>query len=152
MNVIYNYDKETLKSSCIIEDGNIIGIGDAYCHPNDNDMASERTGMHIAENRAYIKYLQNYKTCQLRPALIALKHVYSTMCHSTHFNPHSYEAKRLRKEIKNLEQEINKVSCSIENTKIRLKEYIDNKDKMAQFYRNKIKIKEGQFTDGNSIL
>ena len=152
MNVIYDYDKETLKSSCIIEDKNIIGIGDAYCHPKDSDIASERTGVHIAEDRAYIKYLQNYKACQLRPALTALNHVYSTMCHSTHFNPHSYEAKRLRKEIKNIEKEINKVSTSIENIKLRLKEYIDDKDKMAQFYRNKIKIKEGQFTDGNSIL
>lgn len=144
MNVIYDYDKETLKSSCIIEDGNIIGVGNAYCHPTDNDMASERTGMHIAEDRAYIKYLQNYRACELRPALKALKHVYATMCHSTHFNPHSYEAKRLRKEIKNLEKEINKVSCSIENVKIRLKEYIDNKEKMAHFYRTKNKIKQGE--------
>ena len=143
MNVIYDYDKETLKSSCIIEDKNIIGIGNAYCHPTDNDIASERTGVHIAEERAYIKYLQNYKACQLQPALTALKHVYSTMCHSTHFNPHSYEAKRLRKEIKNIEKEIKKTSISIENAKLHLKEYIDNKNKMAEYYRTKNKIKEG---------
>ena len=143
MNIIYDYDKDTLKSSCIIEDGNIIGIGNAYCHPKDNDIASERTGMRIAEDRAYIKYLQNYKACQLQPAFTALKHVYATMCHSKQFNPHSYEAKRLRKEIKNIEKEINKTSCSIENVKLRLKEYVDDKDKMAEFYRTKNKIKEG---------
>lgn len=65
------------------------------------------------------------------------------MSHSKQFNPYSYEAKRLRKEIKNIEQEINKVSCSIENIKLRTKEYIDDKEKMADFYRTKLKIKEG---------
>ena len=143
MNIIYDYDKNSLKSSCIIEKNNIIGVGNAFCHPKDKDIASERTGMHIAEDRAYIHYLQNYKASQLRPALKALKHVYSTMSHSKQFNPYSYEAKRLRKEIKNIEQEINKVSCSIENIKLRTKEYIDDKEKMADFYRTKLKIKEG---------
>ena len=137
MNIIYDYDKETLKSSCIIEKNNIIGIGNAFCHPKDTDIVSERTGMRIAEDRAYIHYLQNYKASQLRPALTALKHVYATMQHSKQFNPHSYEAKRLRKEIKNIEKEI--------------KEYIDDKEKMAEFYRTKIKIKEGQ-KNGNSNL
>ena len=151
MNIVYDYDKETLKSSCIIEKNNIIGIGNAFCHPKDIDIASERTGMHIAEDRACVKYLQNYKTCELRPALKALQHVYATMQHSKQFNPHSYEAKRLRKEIKNIEKEINEISCSIENIKIRIKEYIDNKEKMAEFYRTKIKIKEGQ-ENGNSSL
>ena len=152
MNIIYDYDKNTLKANCIIENNNIIGVGQANCHPSDKDMASEKTGMYIAENRAYISYLQNYKTTQLRPSLKALKHVYSTMCHSKYFNPNSYEAKRLRKEIKNIEQEINKISCSIENIKIKNKEYIDNKEKMAHFYRTKIKIKEGQFENGSKNL
>ena len=151
MNIIYDYDKETLKASCVIEKNNIIGIGNAFCHPKDIDIVSERTGMRIAEDRAYIHYLQNYKASQLKPALTALKHVYATMQHSKHFNPHSYEAKRLRKEIKNIEKEINEISCSIENIKIRIKEYIDDKEKMAEFYRTKMKIKEGQ-KDGDSNL
>ena len=49
----------------------------------------------------------------------------------------------LVKEIKNIEQEINKVSCSIENIKLKTKEYINDKEKMADFYRTKLKIKEG---------
>lgn len=151
MNIIYDYDKDALKSNCIIENNSIIGIGNATCHPDDKDIANERTGMTIAENRAYIHYLQNYKATYLRPALTALTHAYSTMCHSKKFNPYSYEAKRLRKEIKNIQKEINKTSCSIENIKIRTKEYINDKDKMAQLYRTKNKIKEGQF-NGNSNL
>lgn len=151
MNIIYDYDKETLKSNCIIEDNNIIGIGSAICHPIDADVSSERTGITIAENRAYIHYLQNYKASYLRPALTALKHVYATMSHSKKFNEHSYEAKRLRKEIKNIQKKINETSCSIENIKLKNKEYINDKDKMAQLYRTKKKIKEGQF-NGNSNL
>ena len=73
------------------------------------------------------------------------------MQHSKQFNPHSYEAKRLRKEIKNIEKEINEISCSVENIKTRIKEYINDKEKMAEFYRTKIKIKEGQ-ENGNSSL
>ena len=145
MNFIYDYDKDTLKANCIVEKNNIIGTGSAMCHPKDEDVASERTGLKIAEDRAIIQYLQNYKASYLRPSLKALKHVYSTMSHSTHFNPHSYEAKRLRKEIKNIEKEINKTSCAIENIKIRLKDYINDKDKIAQLYRTKLKIKENNY-------
>lgn len=144
MNIIYNWDPDTLKASCIIENKDIIGIGNAICHSDDKDVASEKTGMRIAENRAYIHYLQNYKTTYLRPRLTALKHVYETMRHSKQFNPHSYEAKRLRKEIKNIEKEINKISCSIENIKIANRNYINDKSKLADMYRTKIKIKEGQ--------
>ena len=137
MNIIYDYNKETFQASFIIENKNIVGIGNAVCHPKDNDVASERTGLQIAEYRAKIHFLQNNKETQLKPALNALKHLYSTMNHSKYFNEHSYEAKRIRKEIKNLEKEINETNINIENNRIALRNYINDKDKMAEIYRAK---------------
>ena len=149
MNIIYNYDKGSKQSNCIIEDKNIIGIGNASCHPDDNDVASEKTGMYIAEQRATIHFLQNKKEAKLKPALSALNHLYSTMNHSSNFNVNSYEAKRIRKEIKNLEKEIAQTNCSIGLIRQRLKEYIDNKDKISNMYRTKKKIKENYNAENN---
>ena len=149
MNIIYDYDKEKYHSNCIIEDNNIIGIGQACCHPDDNEVASERTGMYIAECRAQMHYLQNKKEVKLKPALAALNHLYATMNHSKQFNEHSYEAKRIRKEIKNIEKEINQINCSIELIRTRLKEYIDDKEKITQMYRMKNKIRENNIDEQN---
>ena len=54
--------------------------------------------------RAQINILQNYKNRELRPGLKALVHLKGTMQISTRYNPNSYEAKRLDKEIKNKEK------------------------------------------------
>lgn len=140
MNAYYDWNPENGKTSYIIERNNIVGVGHSTCHPDDKDMLSERTGGYIAELRAEINYLQNYKNSVVRPGLNALKHLYATMDHSKKFNVHSYEARRLRKEIKNKEKEINEISCRIENIKLTLKEYLNNKEKMAQYYRAKKKV------------
>lgn len=144
MNACYDWNKETGKTSYIIEDKKAIGVGYSICHPDDTDVMSARTGGYIAELRAEINYLQNYRSSYVRPGLNALTHLYSTMNHSQEFNEHSYEAKRIRKEIKNKQKEINEISIKIENLKIALKEYIDDKEKMAQYYRTKQKIQKGE--------
>ena len=41
-------------------------------------------------------------------------------------------------------KEINQVNCSIALIHKQLKEYINDKDKMAKWYRNKQKIKENK--------
>lgn len=115
MNIYFNY--EDGKTNCIIEDKGIIGIGNALCHPDDKDVCSERTGSHIAEQRAKIHFLQNKKEVKLKPALQALNHLYSTMEQSKYFNQFSYEAKRIRKEIENLNREIYNINCNISNLK-----------------------------------
>lgn len=142
MDIIYNWDAELKQAQCIISEKNIIGIGKAVCHPIDEDVISERTGSYIAESRAKIHFLQNKKECEYKPALNTLKHLYSTMVHSKHFNPTSYEAKRIKKEIKNINNQIIKINCTIENIKLDLREYINTKDKMYGMYRIKNKIKE----------
>ena len=70
---LFDYNPETGISSCIIEDrdGNII-YGIAKCHPDDMDMANEKTGCDFAYRRAYIKVLQAYKK-ELKTELKVLK-------------------------------------------------------------------------------
>ena len=59
---LFSYNPESGEASCLIEgkDGNII-YGIAKCHPDDMDMANEKTGCNYAYKRAYIKVLQAYK-------------------------------------------------------------------------------------------
>ena len=147
MNIIFNYDKENYKASCIIEDKNIIGVGNATCHPDDVKYVSENIGCHIAEQRAKIHFLQNRRECSFKPALEALNHLYSTMIQSRNFNQHSYEAKRIRKEIKNLKNEIQKTNNLIINIQTHLKDYIDYKDKFNQLYNTKNRIKNKEITE-----
>ena len=93
-------------------------------------MMSERTGKHIAETRAQIDLLQNYKNIELRPELKAYKHLLGTMQQSKKYNPNSYEAKRLNKEIKNVKKTIAEINEALNTTKKELKEYIDTKEKL----------------------
>lgn len=50
------------------------------------------------------------------------------MIKSKKYNPDSYEAKRLKKEIYNYQQEINDTNAMINEMQNNLKEYIDGKE------------------------
>lgn len=121
---------------CIITDNSngveIMGTGSAYCHPNDEDFISQRTGEFIAQTRAEINILQKKRNYDLKPGLMALKHLHATMKHSGSYNPTSYESKRLMKEIKNKQEEIYQINCAIEDMRQMLKQYLDTKEKMYQ--------------------
>ena len=98
-------------------------------------MLSERTGAHIAESRAQINLLQNYKNNVLRPGLQALKHLRSTMIQSKKHNPESYERKRLNIEIRNYEKDIADIQQAIELQKQVLYSYISSKEHLYQRIR-----------------
>ena len=113
------------------------GFGIAQCADEDKDIISERVGMHIAELRAQIDLLQNYKNYVLRPGMNALIHLRSTMVHSNKFNPESYEAKRLNVEIKNHRKDIEDINDAITAAKNNLYDYINIHEKMAKRIREK---------------
>ena len=93
------------------------GFGIAQCADEDRDVISEKTGMQIAEYRAQINLLQNYKNRELWPGLKALEHLKGTMENSKKFNPKSYEAKRLDKEIKHYKEGIEDINIAVEAVK-----------------------------------
>ena len=68
---IFNWDAETGTAACILSDGKKIFTGLAQCHPDDIDMASEKTGCEIAFKRAKINALREYRD-ELKASLKAL--------------------------------------------------------------------------------
>ena len=56
MKINYKYDSHNKTSICEMIYDNKTFIGTAQCHPDDEDVASERVGAIIAESRAAIKY------------------------------------------------------------------------------------------------
>lgn len=136
----YTWNEEQGIARCVIYYKNTKFCGVADCHPNDEDFKSERTGQHIAYMRAYIDYLKYVRDYEERPRLNALKHLYGTMKHSSHFNPDSYEARRLMKEIKNAQVDFDTVSDLIDMYRKDLATYIEEKD---AFYA-KMRTKKGQ--------
>lgn len=132
----FMWNEETGTCTCgIYLDDFLQGFGIAECADQDRDVMSQRTGEHIAELRAQINLLQNYKNRELHPGLKALKHLKSTMINSKSYNPDSYESKRLNVEIKNFQKDILDIQAAIESLKQDLYEYINLKEEIYQRQR-----------------
>ena len=129
---IFNWDPEEGVASCIIKYKNQTFCGVATCHKEDRDMMSEKTGMEIAYRRAAIDYFKYVRDMELKPALKALKQLYYTMKHSTHFNPKSYENSKLQRHIRMYEFDLETINELIADERKSLKDYIDKKD---EFYK-----------------
>lgn len=137
------WDEEHGLSRCMIPyvtSGGVelMGIGLAECDPEDEEFKSHLTGGIIAQTRAEIDLIKQINKYEIRPAIAALKHVYCTMTHSKKYNPKSYEAIRLKKEIAHLMDEFDENKQLIKELQAQLKTYIEDKD---NFYK---KIKNGQ--------
>lgn len=137
MKIIDKYKSNEGYSECIILYRGNKFIGCAQIHPEDEDMKSERTGAIIAQARAMIQLHKWKKNNEILPALKALKHLYNNISSSQSFNPRSYESIMIRREIQNLEKQVNTIKEMIIEEKQALKEYIELKDKIYKTIRNK---------------
>lgn len=141
--IIEHWDGEKGVASCIIQykttsGVELQGIGIAQCAPQDTEFKSALTGGLIAEYRAEIDLFKKINNYEIKPAITALKHVYCTMRHSKQYDPKSYEAVRLKKELAHLMDEFEENKNSIKELKQNLSKYIQEKD---DFYR---KLEAGQ--------
>lgn len=127
---IYNSDNHT--AMVILHYQNLSFMGTANCHEDDFDMANEKTGCTIALMRAEIEYFQHIKNNELRPRLKAYQDFYNDIKNSKHFNPNSYESKKLLASIHTTTSELTTIKQMIAEKKQELKTYIDEKDK---FYK-----------------
>lgn len=127
----------------IVDDIGNIFIGEAKCHPDDQDLESELVGYLIASKRAVLRILKHHVKNELKPTLKTFNHLYDSMRQSKHFNYKSYEAKRIYRTIKDIEEEINTFKEMIKNTEEELKEYIISKDNL------RTKIREMRAEDEN---
>ena len=122
-------------------------IAKAQCHPDDRDMMSKLTGQTIAEYRATLKYLRFIRDYELQPQLKSLRQLYYSMKHSKKFNPKSYEAIMLYRQIHHIEDDIKEIEFMITNTKNDLQCYLNTKEKDHIQLRNYLQKK--QLADNN---
>lgn len=139
-NYIETWDEELGFAQCVIPyvsptGININGYGEAKCSPEDRDFQSQLTGGFIAQSRAEIDLMRNIRDYELKPCLMSLKHLLGTMQHSKKYNPKSYEARRLNKEIINLEEQIAASNELIKTLQIDLNNYLLSKEKLFQRIR-----------------
>ena len=148
---IFNWDPEEGVASCIIKYKNQTFCGVAMCHEEDKDMMSEKTGMEIAYRRATIDCLKYVRDMELKPAIKALKQLYYTMKHSTHFNPKSYENSKLQRHLRMYEFDLETINELIVDERKNLKDYIDKKDEFYKKTRIGRQIKQAE-TSGELLF
>jgi len=133
--------KETFVSTdneikCILSVDGYNYIGIAKCCPEDKDMQSEKTGQHIAYQRAFIKCLKhNLFIIKLQKKEI--KDFYNSVKDGKEFNINGFVERKLRREIYELNQEIIYFKALIEGNEKSLKDFISQKDNFYQKIRTK---------------
>lgn len=113
--------------------------GEAQCHPQDHP--NEFIGMQLANTRAFIKYFRFIRDNEIKPGLAALKQLYYSMKHSKNFNPKSYEAKMLYRQIRIKEDDLAEIKESIIDAQKQEKDIIRCADIM---YKKINKLKKDQ--------
>ena len=115
--------------SCIIEDKNKYYYGDAFCHDEDMQFFSKRTGEQIAASRAYLEYLKDIRDT-IKTELKAFKHFYSCIKQHQNFNENEYSVRFLLRTIKKLEIELKEAQSAVIEERNNLKLFLDSKDKL----------------------
>ena len=136
--IIYSYN-DSGYTPCDIVYKNKTFTGHAYCLGVDKDFQSERVGCEIALRRAEIDMLKQIKYEQ-KLIYDTINHVYSTMNHSSKYNPDSYEAKSIQRELANALLDYVSFSEILKERKQALRTYIENKE---GFYK-KLRVKRAQ--------
>lgn len=130
----YKWDEENGVAICTITDGDKVYTGKAFCHEDDWDMKSERTGMVIANIRADIHYW-----VAQREALVAqeklLKDLLTSIRSSKKFNNKEYSYYAITQKNKFVKLELERVRLRIEMLRVDLYELINKKEALYQRIR-----------------
>ena len=131
----YEFRKEGNCSYCDLTYNNLTFTGVAECHPDDEDMMSERTGYFIAETRANIQKLRWCRDYEVMPMVKHYRHFYDCLSHSSKFNKDSYEAHMILKELKKWEYELQEIRLIIKEERDYLRNYIAEKERLYKKIR-----------------
>ena len=131
----YNFYTENDVYYCDLTYNDLTFTGEARCHPDDQDVKSERTGYFIAETRVNIEKLRWCRDYEVMPMVKHYRHFYDCLSHSSKFNPDSYETKRIKWELKKWENALTEIREEIKNEREYLTKYISEKDKLYQKIR-----------------
>jgi len=103
---VYSWEEELGLAIVTIHENGMTFVGTAKCHEQDQDMKSEKVGTFIALNRAQIKHLTYIINKELKPQLKAIGTMYNEMAQCKNFNPKSFEARRMRKKMYEIKDDI----------------------------------------------
>ena len=117
-------------------------FGAAVCHPEDEDMKSEKVGLKISYHRATIKMLKHIKSQYLRPQIELLERMAKHFNHSSTFNPKCRENIILQRELSALKNDHSTISKLIVEEQKRLDEYIKGKDQFYEKIRSRRKVEK----------
>lgn len=131
----FEWYEEDRQAICTLHTKYGVFKGIASCHPDDEDMMSEKVGCEIAYSRAAIASLKYERDYVIKPSLKALKQLYYSMNRSKKFNPKSYEYKMLKRQIECWEFDLLTVSDMIDTEKAWIREYINTKEALYQNIR-----------------
>lgn len=131
----FKHYKETGISVCKIKDKDLTFVGKAKCHPDDEDMKSEKVGCEIAYSRAVIEALKHKRDCVIKPSLRALRQLYFSMKNSKKFNPKAYETKMMWRQIQNWQFDLTTINEMLATERKNLHKYITEKEKFYESIR-----------------
>lgn len=145
-----HWDAETNTATCVLTDAyDKKYIGVAVCHPDDEDMASEKTGCEIALRRANIEYIKSIRD-QIKHELGALEHLYYVMNRSKQFNPKSYENIMLQRQIRLKKTDLATIKDMLTKEQENLRWYVNEKEKLYKRIRFNRKVNSQQL-ESNEI-
>lgn len=110
-----SWDEESGVALFTIQYKNECFTGTATCCEEDKEFKSEIFGEALAEIRATRKYFAFIRDNEKIPELKALNQLYYSMKHSSQFNPKSYEAKMLFRQIKQHEEDLKIIKFLIQD-------------------------------------
>ena len=126
----YTWNEEAGIAICEITVGDKIFVGDAFCAEEDEDMKSEKVGLEIAEKRAFLDFFKHCRDNEIKPKLAVLNQLYYSMKDSKKFNPQSYEAKMLKRQIHIQEDSLRGIKELIRTYRYDIKRLIDSKEEL----------------------
>lgn len=126
-----------IENICICTINNQYGSfeGAAFCHPEDNDMCSKRTGEQISYHRAIIKSLQHERDNILIPQIKALEHAISLIKMKENAETPSDAFNILKRQLNNYRWQLITIRQLLIKERKELRNYIQTKEKMYQKIR-----------------
>lgn len=125
----FSYDPETHTTTCTRRVRDTYFVGTAKCHPQDYDFENKLTGEHYSYMRTVIKEAQQVRD-EYKQQLKILKHVYSLFEQNNQIDLHSQECYYVKKQIENVQNNINEFKELIGALKENLYLTIENKNEM----------------------
>ena len=129
------WNEETGETLCSYTFHGRTFYGRSICHPDYQEFKSQYVGGTIAEARAQLSALIQWRDCELKPGLKALKQLYYSVNTSKYYDSESYMAKMLQRQIELKEMDISTANEQITEIKKYLKDYVKNTCKVQSSLR-----------------